>query len=593
MIKKTIGALLLFVAMSQAAVNELIPDLTSPDPAVVTRARQDLLAVCSDAGTPGNEQERKAVCEEICHILETKPPAVEVMHQLLLNLERIGGVESVSMLAKLLNHEEAFIRDDARRALAVNPSDDAGRALGAQLKMRKVRPAKETAGLIYALGERRQAGASCLIAGFLNRDDPAVFLSAVKALGLLNEPAGITALFAQRTKEDGFRRMQVEAALFLTGNADVLERLYGADESEAVRAVALLNLILLGDASEAAEAMESGVSGLQAAVIEAALQGKNEQVYDVVAAGLGTCPPHLQLQAVSALEFSGNRAYAGVVEPLLKSDDDLVRVHAARALARIGTADSVSLLLENGSVDARRALSELNVAGADEALEAVAENRADDHLRAVAIDALARRGRRDLIPQFFVYADDGGQEASKAAIKAIGVVGDFSNLAELTDLMIKKEADPVSRDILSSMVDIMGASTQGEQAVDVLVSRMDGASARSRANILQALAQSGASEAMKSILEACKSPDEKLQKQAVKLMGNWPNENGIDPMIELAADESLSLANHVTIMRGVSRLMADQFNEEAGRKALEACRRDEERQIIQGVIDSQMNKKNQ
>jgi HEAT repeat protein len=589
MVKKTLFTLLLSVAVSLAAVKELVPNLTSENMEVQSKARLDLLAVCSEAGKPGNEDARKAVCLEICQLLETKQPAVEVMHQLLLNLERIGGAESVPTLAKLLNHKEEFIRDDARRALVVNPSEEAALALGTHLKKRKARSSQETAGLITALAERKQAGASNLITGALGSSDEDVFYAAVKALGRLNEPAGIQALVTQRAKEDGFRKTQIDAALFSSGNKEVLEKLYADGDTDQVRAVALLNLMLLGDAGKAAEAMASGVAGLQVAIIEAALQSKSTEAYDVIAANLGTLPHHIQLRAVAALEFSGNKKYASSVEPLLKSGDIMIQDTAARALAKIGTAGSVEALMANGRGDARRALGQLNIDGVDEALEAIAATGSDDNSRAVAIEVLAMRGRRDLIPQFFDYAASGSPATAKAAVMAIGKVGDFSNVDALADLMIAKESDRLSRDILGVIVDILRASTETVKAVDVLVLKMDGASPRSQSNILQAMAQSGSMEAMEPILDACRSPDEKLQKLAVKLLAAWPSMNGLEYMLELASDESLSLANHVTLMRGVSRLYAAEpawrLKKDEVQTAMDVCRRPEERDALKATYD--------
>jgi HEAT repeat protein len=291
------------------------------------------------------------------------------------------------------------------------------------------------------------------------------------------------------------------------------------------------------------------------------------------------------LQALGALEFSGNRSYATVVEPLLKSDDPLVQDNASRALARIGTANSVAPLIANGRKDARRALGQLDVKGVDKTLEKIAAT-GNDNTRATAIEALAIRGRQDLMPAFFKYAAADGKETSKAAFKAIGMIGDLSNLQQLTQLMIAKEGDPVSRDILQAIVEIMRRSTEPAKAVEILVAQMNGASPRSQANILQALVQTGSKEALEPVAEACKASDEALQKQAVKLLGGWKNDSGLPAMIELAGDDSLSLANHVTIMRGVSRLLAGQRrpNTKLADQALEVCRRSEEKQMIRDVI---------
>jgi hypothetical protein len=65
--------------------------------------------------------------------------------------------------------------------------------------------------------------------------------------------------------------------------------------------------------------------------------------------------------------------------------------------------------------------------------------------------------------------------------------------------------------------------------------------------------------------------------------------NGIPIMLELASDESMSLANHVTLMRGVSRLLAAEnpkrLNKKLLNQALETCRRDEEKSAIQATLN--------
>jgi len=92
----------------------------------------------------------------------------------------------------------------------------------------------------------------------------------------------------------------------------------------------------------------------------------------------------------------------------------------------------------------------------------------------------------------------------------------------------------------------------------------------------------GGEEALQPVLAACKSTDEKLQKQAVKLLGEWKNDVALPAILELAADESLSLPNHVVLMRGVSRLLARQkkLKEPLAIQALETCRRAEEKILI-------------
>jgi len=242
MFKKSILTLLLTAAVSHAAVKELIPNLKSDDLNVQTQARLDLLAVCSEASAPdAADGAREVICLEICEVLNGNYPVIEVIQPMLNNLERIGGEESVQTLSKLMNHEDENIRDDARRALVVNPSAKAGEVLKAEL-MRS--PPGVTAGLIAALGERKESGVSKLIAGNLANQDQEIFLATVKALGRLNEDAGVEAMMDRRGLENGFRLVQLNSALLASGRTTVFVELYSENESDEVRAAALLALLL-------------------------------------------------------------------------------------------------------------------------------------------------------------------------------------------------------------------------------------------------------------------------------------------------------------------------------------------------------------
>ncbi len=107
--------------------------------------------------------------------------------------------------------------------------------------------------------------------------------------------------------------------------------------------------------------------------------------------------------------------------------------------------------------------------------------------------------------------------------------------------------------------------------------------------MLQALGQTGSKEALASLAKACRSSDEQHQKTAVKLLGGWNDKKGIPTMLELAGDESTSLASHVTLMRGVSRLLAAEnprrLDKKLAAQALETCRRPEEKAAIQATLD--------
>ena len=584
-IKPIFLSFLLVAVSAHADVAGLVPRLASSELAVQTQARLDLLALCSQAGRPGAEEERMAVCVEICALLKGDQPVETVIQPLIRNLERIGGDESVSTLAGLLDHADPHVADAARRALVANRSPFAGEALMARLKMCKDRSPNEMVGLITGLGERMEKGASSLIADHIDDPDDLVSSAAIKALGCLGEDDGVRALMKYRSTAAGFRLVQVNDALFALGRTEVFKRLNAPSEPGDVRAIALLGLVLDGQQEAALEGLASGDPLLQSAVIEGVSQCRSPELQDMVAASLKSLPAYLQVQALGVLEHSGIHAYAASIAKLLSTtQDEAVQVAAVQALARIGTKESVSPLVALGSPEAKRALGMLDAEKVDSQLEQLAKEGGDAE-RVMAIGALAGRGRSDLLPVLFSYVAEDGTVA-KASVGAIGELGDLSNLDQLARLMIGKEQSPLSRDLLLAIVAIMRRSTDAGKAVGILVEHMEGASPRSRANILQALVQTGSTEALKPVVEACKSVDEDLQKQAIKLLAGWQEDNAMPAMIELASNESLSLANHVVLMRGVSRILAGQnkVDAELSERALAACRRDEERKMIQEAV---------
>lgn len=584
MMKSTLLSFLLSASLASAAVQELLPQLASGDLEVQTQAQRQLFQACAQASRPGAETERKAICQDICAALGSAP--VPVARLLVQRLERIGAEESVEPLVSLLAHPDQHLRDDARRALSANPSPQAGQALVAQLKMRKARTPAETAGWVMALGERGEAGSSALIAAQLPAADPQLFAAVVVALGQLNEPEGIRVLAEQRQKETGLRKAMLDAALFATGRKAVFEKLYAASETEEVRAVALIGLSMDGGQGVAAEAMASGKPALQCAVIEAASQSQDAALLDLVARQLPSLASHLQVRALAVLEFSGKRNHAAVIEPLLASENTDVRDAAAQALGRIGTAQSVPALLACGTPAALAALGMLDADGVDKMLEAVAAKPGGGDSRAAAIEALALRGRTDLVPQLVSYAAENDAKAAKAAIAGIGSIGSLPDLDALCQLMLDQEASPLSRDILEAMVDIMRRSDQPGKVVGILVAKMGEASPRGQVSILQALVRTGSAEALPPVVAACRSADEALAKQAVKLLGGWGTENGLPAMLELAGDEALPVAGHVELMRGISRLLAgqDKLDEALAVQALGTARRPDEKKLLLDVL---------
>jgi HEAT repeat protein len=585
MMKHILITLLFAAACSQASLKQILPKLADQDIEVRTKAGLDLLATCSQAARPNAEEERIALSKSLCEALQPdSDPRIAVA--ILENLERIGGAESVTTLAQWLNYSDENIADFARRALVNNPSPQAGQALMTQLKNRKARSAHQTAGLIYGLGERKEAQAVELIIPYLSNQQLEIYMSAIKALSYIGNADAVRGLAKQQAKESGERRIAIDNAMLAISHPQVFQMLYAKGQPESVRLPALLGIARLGGIEEAEAALKNGSAPYQNAVIEAAMQSGNDKLYALVAQHLPKLNTDSQLRALAAIAESNNPKLAAAVEDMLQADNKEVQKAAAAALAHIGTLQSAAALIASGTPEACKALGQLNVEGIDSRLEKIAAGNGEPSTRAFVIEALAFRGREDLIKNYFAYAKEPQKEVAQAGMAAIALHGKISHMKDLTELLIQYENSPLGRDALKAIVNILRNTISPDEAVEILISHMDTASPKAQGLILQALAQSGTQAALAPLINAVHSKNEALQRTAVQQLGNWPETNALKELIALASEESLPLNYNVILLQGITRLSSRiwRLSEEDAINALAACRRPEEKKNLIDAI---------
>lgn len=566
--------------------NDVLQQLTSSDVSSRQPAWDTLQKAVVEAAHPGAEAERRALCLQLCAELDRRPPD----HAALLLLEclrQIGDEESVETLVRQLNASDQHLRAEAIRALAQNTSPAAAEALLLQLKQGRRRTERETVGLIDALSDRRPEGSVRLLAGYLNKSDDTVFIATVKTLATAEDIDGMRALAAQLGRVKGHRRALLLSALMSTGEDSALEHFYATEKDERIRALAFLGLLVKGRVELVNDLMQTDDPLMWAALFEAAVQTKHPRLFEWISENLSKLPPMLQLAGLSALETSGDPLYAFAVEPLLNSETDYLSHEAAVALGLVGRAESVPLLLASDLPESKRALSRINAPGVGDVLESMAVDGEDIKERTRAIQALALRGRKDLMRVYINCALTDSGPLSEAGVAAVGQLGGMEQLDPLTRLLLDKASSPLSRDIQKAMVDILRRVEQPEEAVLVLTSHMNGASLRAQALILQILAQLGSAEALKPVVDACQSSDTALRKQAVKLLSGWKDRAAVPEMLSLAGKGDTTLAEHVQFMRGISRLLAEEktVNEDQLLQALSICRRADEKLIFIPMLE--------
>jgi len=178
-------------AGEEQAVNELIPKLADEKVENRYAAQMALQDIASNASKPGNAAARKALGK----ILAAKaadpslpqPARVWIVRQ----LEYMGGDEAVEALTKVMNGNDAELRECARRALEKNPAPAATASLRAALG--KASDATWKIGLMNSLGQRADSKSVNLVAKGLG--DAKTAPAAALALGKIADSRAVEALW--------------------------------------------------------------------------------------------------------------------------------------------------------------------------------------------------------------------------------------------------------------------------------------------------------------------------------------------------------------------------------------------------------------
>ncbi len=595
---KTIRLLLLFAVVAaipaHASVSELVPNLASTNLVDRFQAQKDLLREASHAGRPSAEAERAAYCGDLCLALSDDcPPVVAV--QLVRQLQRIGGDESVDTLSGLLQHPDANLRDDVRQALEANPSPRAGKVLLDAWKQSD--DDTWTLALINALGQRGDERAVTPLAKALLLPNPRIASAAASALGRIPHQSAATALHRALTPA----RPDVAAGLLAfahlsaqQGNGSLAARLYRSLTQEKqpadVRTSAWIGLLtaMPEKAAELATPLSDPV--ILVAAIDASTQVKAPALTERIAGQLATARPDVQLRILTALEANGDSKYAAEVASLLASENQDVAGAAIQTLGVIGTPAEMTALMENDrgiEALARIADSDIDTALALHAAKGGTEER----VRAIKIMGL--RGAQGLSSQLMAYARDPDPKVSAAALAALENVATVDELAAVTELMLKTESSSLARGALGTVIAINRNTSQPERAAQVLIDQLPNADARGQALVFQAFTKIGSDVTLALVLAAADSEDSAQHAAGLKALTSWPESNAVNPLLAAARDESLEMKDHVLVMRGLARLLDEGKKTRLDRcaQALQAARRPEEKKMLLGVLGKTKNRK--
>jgi len=242
-------------------------------------------------------------------------------------------------------------------------------------------------------------------------------------------------------------------------------------------------------------------------------------------------------------------------------DDPAIRLAALHALARIGDASSVSMLLELASASggaeqaaARHSLQRLRGVEVDTALAAAAE-RSEPAQRAEAIRTLAARYAVSAVPLLLRTAQDASDAVRIESLGALGALADRQSLSALVRLLV---AAP-SADQLAAAERALLAACQRISEPDAttaeLSAALPGPSAEVRSSLLRVLARIPSDGSLEALRAARRDADAVVQDAAIRGLAEWPDARAIGDMPEIARTAA-SLPHKVLALRGLVRMAA-------------------------------------
>ena len=405
-------------------------------------------------------------------------------------LKRIGTAQSVPALAALLTDEQ--LSHSARYALESMPSAKAGQALidalddinmveslrfnaakTGQLLTNALGKTSELTrvGLINSLGFRRETPAVPTLATLLTDHDARVAAAAATALGQIGGSKALKALQAATANSAGpVHDALVDACLrcanclLASGNQGkalaVFQQLYDTERKDAIRAAAYRGMIE-ASGKQALPLMTTAILGTDGASQMAALQ----LVREVAAPGatetfttmLNTVDSPVQVALIQGLNQRGDISAAPAIAAMASNTAPEVRLAAINALGILGDASFVPLLAVSAASAggeeqkaARLALVQLWRGNPTETLLRLLP-AAKPEVQAEFARALSGRGDKTAVPKLVELVRQGSGSASKAALQALAMLVEDSQLGLMVQFVVEAKSDPARSDAAEAL----------------------------------------------------------------------------------------------------------------------------------------------
>lgn len=545
--------------------------------------REDLEAVCLRAGRPGAEAERLTLCNVMIAVLNEAKPGVPT-DVLVSMLGYIGRAEAVPPLAKMLTDKDPAVADRTRRALACNPTREAGEELR-QALFAAVRDNAKIA-LIGALGYQADGSSADWLARTLKDDEPTVAAAAAAALGRIGNKDAIkalsdirlTAVPALREVVDDALLACTEAALARGQEPEALEicrKMFESPNDSPRTRVAALRCYAAAEGEKALPVIlglinsNDTILAPTAATLAGDIPGEAATKAVCGALASATAAPR-RLALIEMLGARGDPAARPAIHAALQKQDmppadrEAVRMAVIKALGGVGNEEDALFLTRlagqtlKGKEEERRlaraSLRKIHGAKVDSLLiSAISET--DPAVRLEAISALGDRASAAAAPRLLALSADADATVRLAALTALAQLANGENLKSLIHwLMVAKGSSEVAAAEQAATAACSRADDK-EAAATAIEETLKDAAPSVRCAMMRLCAALGGTKALEILTRSVEDKEESVSEAAIKAMSQSGDQGVASKLLELAKSAPDPAARTLAL-RGYIRLQS-------------------------------------
>ena len=507
----------------------------------------------------------------------------------------VGSKKCVAPVGKLLTDEK--LSHAARRTLQRIRDPAAGAQLVQALSATQ---GKSKLGIIASLGDRGEPQALKPLAALLANEDTAEVRAAFNAIGRIGGLRAAELLTAAKVPADcqdalAHASLQIADSLATAGDAARAEALHVSllegNGPSSVKAGALLAIAVAKQERAVPHVIKALVSSdatLQRGARSAVLEIAGPAASQAFARELPRLPVAGKVALLETLAARGEpENLSELVNRLVGDPEESVRLAATRAVAQLGNAASVGVLVdalkERGpaSEAVAASLARLQGAGVVAALIKACES-GDPAVRAGVFAILTERRQAEALPAIRKAAAEPDAQTRQAALRALTALGTLDDIAPLVAAVVATR-DDAHRELLGrALVGIAGRAADKNACFDPLVAGLGKADDKGKVCLLGVLPTLGGQKGFR-VIRTYLTAEKDVKKAAVRALADWPDNAPLADLLAVAKNDSdrtikiLALRGYIRVA-GLAGKPADKL--EAFKQALDMSERAEEKRLV-------------